>query len=413
MLESRSHALILGIVLLGGTCLLVSLAACEIVQHFDLLQGDLCSEGTIVQNPRDDRRNLTSPTAEVRYLGNPFKTWRDIFASHRYARNVWDMQLWGDKIYLGHGNSSNRGPAPNAGPVRVIAYHPQSGCFQTEFIVDEEQIDRYRVIGNQLYIPGHDPREPWDWGNFYRLTNDGWEKVRTIPQGIHAYDILGYQGALFVALGTTEGGKVARSTDGGQTWESFALPGVGRAFELFTLGNELYVHAYRNGGLYRYSKKSFDRLAVDLFPSAQYSQNPMMVRSILFDGVLLYIGADNVNDHQWTPFAAYKAESINEAQKLNLPPQDLPYDILVRDGNGYILTNRFEDSGSGYTVIIYRSDDVSGDLEQWKEIVRFNAPSFARSFELYEGVFYIGLGTATKPLNAASGNIYQVVPPVP
>ncbi len=356
---------------------------------------------------------MTSPTAEVRYLGNPFKTWRDIFASHRYARNVWDMQLWGDKIYLGHGNSSNRGPAPNAGPVRVIAYHPQSGCFQTEFIVDEEQIDRYRVIGNQLYIPGHDPREPWDWGNFYRLTNDGWEKVRTIPQGIHAYDILGYQGALFVALGTTEGGKVARSTDGGQTWESFALPGVGRAFELFTLGNELYVHAYRNGGLYRYSKKSFDRLAVDLFPSAQYSQNPMMVRSILFDGVLLYIGADNVNDHQWTPFAAYKAESINEAQKLNLPPQDLPYDILVRDGNGYILTNRFEDSGSGYTVIIYRSDDVSGDLEQWKEIVRFNAPSFARSFELYEGVFYIGLGTATKPLNAASGNIYQVVPPVP
>ena len=67
------------------------------------------------------------------------------------------MQLWGDKIYLGYGNSSNKGPAPNAGPVRVIAYHPQTGCFETEFTVDEEQIDRYRVIEGQLFIPGHDP----------------------------------------------------------------------------------------------------------------------------------------------------------------------------------------------------------------------------------------------------------------
>ena len=32
------------------------------------------------------------------------------------------MQLWDGKIYLGHGNSSNVGPAQNAGPIRVIAY---------------------------------------------------------------------------------------------------------------------------------------------------------------------------------------------------------------------------------------------------------------------------------------------------
>ena len=210
------------------------------------------------------------------------------------------------------------------------------------------------------------------------------------------------------ALGTTTRGGSAHSTDNGQTWESFALSGAGRAFELFTLGNELYAHAYRNGGLYRYNGYGFDRIPVDLFPSAQHSRNPVAVRSVLFDGVLLYIGADNVNDHQWTPSAAYKAEKINEAQKLGLPPQDLPYDILVRDGKVYVLTKRLEDSESGYTVI-YRSRD----LERWMEIARFSAPSFARSFELYEGVFYIGLGTDTEPLNEASGNIYQVVPQSP
>ena len=413
----RSTAIAVAIFLLGAALLLVSHTVCEFIRCFYHPQGDFCSEGTIVQNPaEDERENLAAPAAEVRYLGDPFKSWLGILPEHRYARNVWDMQLWGDKIYLGHGNSSNKGPASNAGPVRVIAYHPQSGCFETEFTVDEEQIDRYRTIGGRLYIPGHDPCQSWDWGNFYRLTNDGWEKVRTIPQGIHTYDILGHQGALFVALGTTEGGKVARSTDGGQIWESFTLPGAGRPFELFALGDALYAHAYAHlggrGGLYQYNGHGFDLIDVDLFPSTQRPHNPMVVRAALLDGVLLYIGAENTNDHQWTPFAAYKAETINEAQKLQLPSQDAPYDILVRDGNAYMLTNR-RDSESGYTVIIWRSDDVSGGLEHWREIVQFSVPSFARSFELYEGVFYIGLGTAIEPLNEASGDIYQVVPQAP
>ena len=135
----------------------------------------------------------------------------------------------------------------------------------------------------------------------------------------------------------------------------------------------------------------------------------MMVRSILFDGVLLYIGADKVNDHQWNPFAAYAAERLDDTRKLSLPAQDTPYDILVRDGYAHILANRHEGSGSSYTVIIYRSDD----LEQWRETVRFDAPSFARSFEMSDGVYYVGLGTATSPLADASGNVYRVVPPAP
>ena len=49
----------------------------------------------------------------------------------------------------------------------------------------------------------------------------------------------------------------------------------------------------------------------------------------------------------------------------------------------------------------------------WREVARFDAPSFARSFELYEGEFYVGLGTAASSLNHASGDIYLVMPQAP
>ncbi|MDP6702364.1 MAG: hypothetical protein QGH25_22100, partial [Candidatus Latescibacteria bacterium] len=171
-------------------------------------------------------------------------------AAH-YPRNVWDMQLWQGKIYLGHGNSSNREPALNAGPVPVVYYDPADGRFAAEFVVDEEQIDRFRLIDGLLYIPGHDPRESWDWGNFYRRDPEGWKKMRTLPRVIHTYDLLAFRDTLFAANGTTQGGAVARSADGGQTWTSFPIPGTPRAYELFELAGALYVSAYKSR-IYRY-----------------------------------------------------------------------------------------------------------------------------------------------------------------
>ena len=345
------------------------------------------------------------PAREVVLLGNPFFPEHQDSVDMRYARNVWDMQLWEGKIYLGHGNSSNAPPARNAGPIPIVCYDTRSHRFETEFVVDEEQIDRYRVIGNQLYVPGHDPLDPWKLGNFYRLLEAGWEKVRTIPFGIHAYDILGHGGQLYVAEGTTRGAEVSWSSDGGQTWASFNFSYTGRAWELFSFGGDLFVSTYGDQ-IYRQHAGGFELIRVDLFPDARHGSTPLVVRSIPVNNRLLYIGADNVNDHQWTPFAAYSAGRIDQARRLRIPESDLPYDILERDGTAYLLANRFERSKEAVTAIIYHSRD----LLRWTEVVRFTVPSPARSFEYSNGIFYVGLGTHTAPLNAASGNIYRVVP---
>ena len=344
------------------------------------------------------------PAQSVTLLGNPFYQEHPDSVNLRFARNVWDMQLWRDRIYFGSGNSSNLHPARNAGPVPVISWNLETETFQNEFTVNEEQIHRYRTVHGKLLIPGHDPEESWRLGNFYRLRQTGWEKVRTIPLGIHTYDILGYERKIFVGQGTSRCGMISWSDDDGQTWQGCHLPGIFRAYELFVCAGELYATCLA-GTTFRYTGGGFTSIHADLYPDAQHGPMPIVARSVQCGSTLLYIGADNVNDHQWKPFAAYRAGRIDKAERLDI--SGVPYDILVHDGAVYILTNRRDADSEQFTVVIYRSEN----LDEWTEVVRFPTPAPARSFEYARGAFYVGLGTETAPLLEAAGNIYRVIPP--
>ena len=139
-----------------------------------------------------------------------------------YARNVWDMQLFDGRIYIGYGNSSNMQPSPNAGPIPIISYDPTSNQFINEFTVDEEQINIFKILNGKLYIPGHDARDNWDYGNFYVLDNNKWHKIRSIPNASHVFDLAYFKGNLYSANGTEKvnSGEVMVSKDMGLTWAS-------------------------------------------------------------------------------------------------------------------------------------------------------------------------------------------------
>jgi len=89
--------------------------------------------------------------------------------------NVWDLQPFRGKLYLGMGSTSH-----NSGPIPVWAYDhdQQSWPPEPETIVEQEAIELYRVIGNELYIPAADPKGSSDGGSndgikFYRRGTDG------------------------------------------------------------------------------------------------------------------------------------------------------------------------------------------------------------------------------------------------
>ena len=339
-----------------------------------------------------------------------------------YARNTWDLQAFGGQLYIGAGNWSNRGPAPNAGPVPILAWDPAEEAIVREGEVDDEEISRFEVIDDRLFIPGVDPRESWKLGNLYRRETDGrWRKMRTIPRAIHAYALAGHAGRLYAGLKATDtvpwyvdwkgyGSAVAFSRDGGGSWG--LLPLGGHSIQSFLrVANQLYAtDLFPSPGLERWISEH-DRekyyapvYALDsscerfvrrsdltfrrLFPDTEEARGGARVisRTVPFGESVLYIGS-SVHG----PFGLYRADSLAvediRTSRIRLPEGTFPRDILVREGVVFVLLQGpATRKGIQIRVLALRS------LKPPVGILSFAAPTFARSFELLNGDFYFGLG---------------------
>jgi len=158
-------------------------------------------------------------TSSVELLGNPAM---NRYSSDPYSRNVWDMQAFNNKIYIGSGDF-----LANTGPVPISAYDTQTSQFVTEPVlnsnegtsVDEEQINEFDVVNNQIYIPGTDPRD--SNGEFYRLEPTGWTKYPTINNAVHDWSMSAFNNQLFIAINSIgNGSPIDISNDNGKTWQS-------------------------------------------------------------------------------------------------------------------------------------------------------------------------------------------------
>lgn len=264
-------------------------------------------------------------TAKVEVLGNPFM---ERYATRPYARNVWDMQTFKGRIYVGSGNSSNLGPDINAGPVDVWSVHPQGDQFVKEHTLEDEQIAVFRIIGGKLYIPGHDPLGGLAQGHYYVLETTGWVKHTTLPASYHTYDMYGFGGKLFAALGTDMSGpSLVMSHDGGRSWHSAGVESPARFYTLFELDKQLSASPDLRGtssvySVYRFAGTSFQPTWPKsvVFPQAQ-SPALRVTRPTNFQDQLVYIAGIPVNDHQWVPAGLYRAQQFGTATPIRLPNQ--------------------------------------------------------------------------------------------
>jgi len=343
-----------------------------------------------------------------------------------YARNVWDLQAFKGRIYVGGGNWDNKGPAPNAGPVPILAWDPDREEVVREGEVDDEEISRFEVIAGNLYIPGADAMESWKLGNLYRREADGrWHKLRTIPRSIHALALTGYDDRLFVGLKATDtvpwyvdfegyGSAVAVSSDGGGSWKFLPLGGyviseflqvAGRLYAVdLTLGPGLrqwiskqdredhHAPVYALDPLKMRFARRPDLDAAHLFPdTAEALVRACGVhRPVSFSSSALYIGASGGG-----PFGLYRADSLRRGAvrtaRMPLPEGTIPRDLLVRDGAVFVLLQGPADRAGVQIRVL-----ASRDLKKWIELLNFPAPTFARSFEILNRDFYFGLGCEVK-----------------
>ncbi|HEU0053912.1 MAG TPA: hypothetical protein VFQ39_12085 [Longimicrobium sp.] len=322
-----------------------------------------------------------------------------------YARNVWDMQAFGGRIYLAHGDEID-----NRGPVTLWTLDPATGGVSPGYRTDEEQVDLFRVLRGELYVPGHDPRGRWSRGNFYRLARGGWTRYRTIPHGVHTFDLAVHEGRLFAALGTSSRPTLVYSDDEGRTWMP-ATAETRRMHVLFEFAGGLYAApklrtdaAAGAGTLLRFDGTRFVSTGVGgaaLLPGLPDTAG-RMVRPLEFRGYLVYVVASGAIN--WKPAALAASRTLRDARAIPLPDAyAVPYDLLSRDSTLYVLAAA-PDGEHAYTILVY----ATRDLTDWHEVVRFTAPTFARSFEESGGDFYFGLGCTYQAPSPASGEVLRV-----
>lgn len=210
--------------------------------------------------------------AELQF--EPMGTWarpiEDYIAFHidelghdQFDRSVQELHVFDGRLYLGYGDATlNLGRTT---PIEVRRWsEPEPEAWQSEFVVEEEAIGRYRSADDVLVIPGVDATEDAWIGNAYTLVAGGeWVKSRTLFDALHVHDAL-VDGDVLWACGSGgnqaeyEAGQISslvfRSDDLGVTWEqAWKVPnsnptGDARFTSLALVDGALHAFGYRADG---------------------------------------------------------------------------------------------------------------------------------------------------------------------
>ena len=269
-------------------------------------------------------------------------------------------------------------------------------------VVGDEQSARYVILDGQLVIPGVDPAydySTWEYGSFYRLEDSIWNTVNTIPNGIHNWDMVEFQGEIFAGLGVQyQSSPIVKTADFGETWEQIPLWRDGNEIDFeensmirvprfIRYRDDLYAVFYNSGlefggefYLFKYEGKAFYYLECDwidgvIRSSGDISPIPAYVefRNQLF----------------------YATQSLNVTQDLittqyvPLPQICVVRDLLIENEVLYVLTTQRNEDGQ-YINRVYSSE--TGEQGSFTEVLSFSYEVPVLCFLRHQGAFYFGTG---------------------
>jgi len=159
---------------------------------------------------------------------------------------IWGLEVYDEKLFIA---ACTEPVAVDGG--EIISYDYGSNSYQWEYDVWEQGVIQLRAFNGKLFVPGIDSQGSWDWGNFYIYDGNSWTMKSTIPHGIHVFDLIFFQGAMYTTTGTdldNMSAKVYKSTDEGDTWtEVYSVAPVGsghrRFYMMGSYQDTLYVQS--------------------------------------------------------------------------------------------------------------------------------------------------------------------------
>jgi hypothetical protein len=315
------------------------------------------------------------------------------------ARSVWCLQSFGGRVYVGFGDwVKNRGPIPlwSFGPDddalarRYGRYSFAVGgnprlLFTHEYTVQEHSIDRYRVWGDRLVVPGVDGYKEAGpdgiaFANVYVREKGHWRKLSTLPEVVHVTDALGLGERLYAQVDRFAGGgpAVVVSEDVGLSWTR-AAPGDGE------------LAPYR-GGVLSLEGTRAQTLAAGRTTSRRGEFTPggepdPPHRVVPFSGGVVYTTSDNFGRSRAKYHPLFFLADAGEGPRLVGPFHDKSVrDVSVAEGTLYVLAGGADPRG-GFAGEVYSSRD----LTNWVRLAAFPVPATPNALAALGGVWYVGL----------------------
>ncbi len=320
------------------------------------------------------------PLSQPIDLGIPYAS---RYAEYPLAMTPSDLIVYEGCLYIGSGDWSG-----NTGPIDMFCYDTVRNEWKNSGTLPDEEVTFFCVIDDTLVTPGIDPRDGWEWGNLYFLQNGTWQTKRTIPNGIHCFDLAYHDGKLFAAVKTGDSGlQAAVSSDMGETFSLVPLSKDGspvtdveKYFDLFVIGDAVYAYCFHD--LYRFDGTSFvcetswqDKIKVN------YYNTPQKLRMF---------GAEaNIGDTLYfTTGKFYACTDASNVRQIDTPNGELVYDIYLHDGDMYVLCDLKTDAG--YTMTVYRYVPEDG---QFVTETAFASDIPAISLAVDDGSYYFGMAS--------------------
>lgn len=325
----------------------------------------------------------------------------------QFLTAIHDLTVFEDRLYLSYGDANvNMGRTIPIG-LRYFAA-PDAPEAITEFVTDEEHIERYRTLDSELWAAGVDATEDAWLGNVYLRPRDGaWHKSRTLEGGVHVHDVGHFDGAHW-AVGSgsaprqwTDGDIYAhlwQSTDGGSTFSAVERvhnggDGDARWVRMLPHEGKLYLFGYTSNAQFQVDAligATFDG-ALEMLPEAHPLASVFVSETDTFDnGTGLIRGVDTsaeplvqrayfLSDHDARLVEGLVGYTVIDVFEHAATRERL---LLVLDGDDY----QPEPPIAGWTVRLF----VTSDFVELTELFSFTTPTLPSSIALWRDHLFMG-----------------------
>ena len=308
------------------------------------------------------------------------------------ARCPWELTVWEGKLFVGGGDYDT-----NAGPVDIWYYDLQEKSWVNSGEVPDEEVNRFAVIDGCLVAPGIDPKENGTLGNFYRFENDSWTTVKSIPGGLHCFDMVEYDGKIFAGLGVESGQyPIAVSSDKGKTFSHVEMYKIGalvdtsgsknvRVYDLFLFNDNLYA-AFLYGDteitydLYRYENGVF------VFDNQWYNK----IHQVNYNNYIIGGKAEYKGNMYFTTGHLYATDDMVNFTRVVFPSKQTVYDVCADENGLYALCGEKQSDGK-YEISVWRN--VGREVTEFDELFSFAYDIPPLSIACVDSDFYIGMGS--------------------